>query len=104
MSWATLVLNINFTKSRLLLKRDLHTAFNQYLFSINPDVCTPEEPISCPRHTEIIQNGHKSISSLRTKMRSIAVRWTRSAGTLPTPIMSRMNAFDGIIGRAYSLI
>lgn len=37
--------NINSAQNGLLLKRDLHAAFNQYLFSINPDIISfaPDE-------------------------------------------------------------
>lgn len=45
--------NINSVQNGLLLKRDLHAAFDQYLLSINPDVCTPGEPISYLKGTDI---------------------------------------------------
>lgn len=35
---------INSVQNRLLLREDLHTLFDGYFFSINPDVCIPYPP------------------------------------------------------------
>lgn len=40
MDGSTGVSKINSIQNGLLMRRDLHSLFNQYLFSINPDVCT----------------------------------------------------------------
>lgn len=37
---------INSVQNGLLMKRDLHSAFDQYFFSINPDVCTLGGPLA----------------------------------------------------------
>ena len=44
MDETTGISKIDSVQNGLLIKRDLHSAFDQYLFSINPDVCTLEGP------------------------------------------------------------
>lgn len=44
MDETTGISKINSVQNGLLMKRDLHSAFDQYLFSINPDVCILEGP------------------------------------------------------------
>lgn len=40
MNETTGISKVNSVQNGLLMKRDLHSAFDQYFFSINPDVCT----------------------------------------------------------------
>ena len=44
MNETTGISKINSVQNGLLMKGDLHSAFDQYFFSINPDVCTLGEP------------------------------------------------------------
>lgn len=50
---------INSVQNGLLLRGDLHDQFDQYLFSINPDVSTPN---TCFHNTYLQKDGYKIIT------------------------------------------
>lgn len=54
MEETTGISKISSVQNGLLMKRDLHAAFDQYLFSINPDVCTLGDQSSRPGHTDTV--------------------------------------------------
>lgn len=59
MDSASGVSRINSVQNGLLLRGDLHDQFDQYLFSINPDVSIPN---TCLRNTNLQKDGYKIIT------------------------------------------
>ena len=65
MNETTGISKINSVQNGLLMKGALHSAFDQYFFSINPDVCTLGGPFFFfffPGNTDTIQDGYKIVS------------------------------------------
>lgn len=54
MNETTGISKLNSVQNGLLVKRDLQSAFDQYFFSINPDVCTLGGPPFLSGNTDTI--------------------------------------------------
>lgn len=96
MNETTGISKINSVQNGLLMKRDLHSAFDQNFFSINPDVCTLGGP-------PFFFLG--MLTQYRTAIRLFLLPWMKTesmgaflnqpAGTLPTPAASQMRFCTG---------
>ena len=95
MDETTGISKINSVQNGLLMKRDLHSAFDQYFFSINPDVCTLRGP---PFFLGILTQYRTAIRLFlfpRMKTELMGAFLNRPAGTLPTPTASQMRFCAG---------
>ena len=100
MNETTGISKINSVQNGLLMKRDLHSAFDQYFFSINPDVCTLGGPpfFFFFFFLGILTQYRTAIRLFllpRMKMELMGAFLNQPAGTLPTPAVSQMKFCAG---------
>lgn len=95
MNEITGISKINSVQNGLLMKRDLHSVFDQYLFSINPDVCT----LGGPPYVLGILTRYRTVIRLfllpRMRTESMGAFLNRPAGILQTLIVSQMRFCAG---------
>lgn len=94
------VSKINSPQNGLLMSSHLHKRFDQYLFSINPDVSIlrliSQIPDMLIQNRIIIRLSHSS----RTLGTSMEKYWTLFAVIPPIPIMFWISFFGGIFAKA----
>lgn len=95
MNETTGISKINSVQNGLLMKGDLHSAFDQYFFSINPDVCTLGGPFFSLAILTQYRTAIRLFLLPRMKMELMGAFLNRPAGTLQTPAASQMRFCAG---------
>ena len=95
MNETTGILRIDSVQNGLLMKRDLHSAFNQYFFSIDPNICTLG---GLPFSLGTLKQYRTAIRSFllpQMKTELMGMFLNQPAWTLPTPTVSQMRFCTG---------